>query len=76
MAQARAHTDAVARQAQDVLAALPEGDAKAALHALGDRGRHAGRLNTGSSASTRCGIDRASAAAAMHRTAATSQAQW
>ena len=34
MAQARAHTDAVARQAQDVLAALPEGDAKAALHAL------------------------------------------
>ena len=34
MARARAHTDAVARQAQDVLAGLPEGDAKEALHAL------------------------------------------
>ena len=34
MARARAHTDAVARQAQDVLASLPDGDAKDALHAL------------------------------------------
>ncbi|HET6967656.1 MAG TPA: polyprenyl synthetase family protein, partial [Ornithinibacter sp.] len=34
MAQARAHTDAVARGAQDVLAGLPDGDAKDALHAL------------------------------------------
>jgi heptaprenyl diphosphate synthase len=34
MDRARAHTDAVARQAQDVLATLPEGEAKDALHAL------------------------------------------
>ena len=34
MARARDHTDAVARQAQDVLATLPDGDAKQALHAL------------------------------------------
>ena len=34
MGLARAHTDAVARQAQDVLATLPDGDAKEALYAL------------------------------------------
>lgn len=34
MERARAHTEAVARQAQEVLAPLPESDAKSALHAL------------------------------------------
>ncbi|HYH71644.1 MAG TPA: polyprenyl synthetase family protein [Nocardioides sp.] len=34
MAVAREHTHAVAREAQDVLATLPDGDAKDALHAL------------------------------------------
>ncbi|MEO5609552.1 MAG: polyprenyl synthetase family protein [Ornithinibacter sp.] len=34
MARAREHTHLVARQAQDVLAELPESDAKRALHAL------------------------------------------
>ena len=34
MDRARSHTYAVARQAQDVLAGLPESDAKDALHAL------------------------------------------
>jgi heptaprenyl diphosphate synthase len=34
MEQAREHTFAVARQAQDALAGLPEGEAKAALMAL------------------------------------------
>ncbi|MFQ6172337.1 polyprenyl synthetase family protein [Oryzobacter sp. R7] len=34
MERAREHTEAVARQAQDVLASLPESDARSALHAL------------------------------------------
>ena len=34
MERARAHTESVARQAQDVLVTLPDSDAKSALHAL------------------------------------------